>query len=646
MKYLKNKSNFNKKYFLVENKQQSEAILSKLGIGLDNSDYKEIKKMVSGNINYLGLFTKFFFNQNASLTDLDKIITFLKSDDAKKLNKNPLQYEFEELSDEIIDIQNDNKVMDFYRELTSDQKEFVNLDNEDFRVLAEQFYDISNKEGFFKNISKIKSFGILMDSMEEYIEKYKKYGNYDLVLKTLKSNPNLYSVILNDSENKILIAKIRDYEGSKLIGSDNWCIVNSISHWSNYTSNSPRNQYFVWNFSLDPTDPNYYTAYTIGMSDNITSAFDFNNKDIKSKLPRHVKDNQSLLKGPDESDLDEIQLRKFKEEEERKREERERAARILRQKQERAAEHREEELFSSLEEARAFIEYATDNQIIDLEELEESEDEDIYDVVFYENYTHYYMKVFSVGNTSYAVGDYDDMMDACREYLEGFIKEHGYIFNNIDISDYLDIESITDHLMEGEEDYWRDNWRDYSIDGELTSKAMKKVHEIVKFINESSTSDEIKEETNDLIKDHKEGDKDDEELLDELESILDNMEDTFNTEDDDEKEELEEKRQELYDLCGEIKDKDDDDYWEVSESSLEKYVSERRDEISNDPKDYLENMGYDEKSITETLSRYVDDEKLIDDVIDMDGFGHTIGSYGTHDEVSVDDKTYYIIRID
>ena len=34
-------------------------------------------------------------------------------------------------------------------------------------------------------------------------------------------------------------------------------------------------------FSLDPTDPNYYTAYTIGMSDNITSAFDFNNKDIK-----------------------------------------------------------------------------------------------------------------------------------------------------------------------------------------------------------------------------------------------------------------------------------------------------------------------------------------------------------------------------
>ena len=94
MKYLKNISNFGKKFLIKENKQQAESILSKLGLDVDNSDYKEIRSLVGSNTNYLGLFTKFFFTQNASIIDLDKIIVFLRSDDSKKLNENPLKYDF------------------------------------------------------------------------------------------------------------------------------------------------------------------------------------------------------------------------------------------------------------------------------------------------------------------------------------------------------------------------------------------------------------------------------------------------------------------------------------------------------------------------------------------------------------------------
>ena len=347
MKYLKKVSDFNKKSLIKENKQQALSILDKKGLDSNDVNFKEIKRIVNNNTSYLGLFTSFFFEQGASFDDLDKMIGFLRSDDSKKLNKNPLSYNFEDLTDEINEIISDKQVNHFYKELPTEQQNFVDINNSDFRNLAEQFFSIKNKKGFYKNISKIKDFESLLKDMEEYIEKYKKFGNYDSIIDVLSDNPKFYEIVLDDKENEIIIAKIKKYEGSKLVGSGNWCIVNHASHWTSYTSSTPRNQYFVWNFGLELSDPNYFTAYTIGMDGNYYAAFDFNNKNIERIIPKHVKDNKEYLTGPSKSDLDEIQLRKFEEEQARNRERRERELQRLRERQAVAEQHKEDGLFEN-----------------------------------------------------------------------------------------------------------------------------------------------------------------------------------------------------------------------------------------------------------------------------------------------------------
>ena len=44
---------------------------------------------------------------------------------------------------------------------------------------------------------------------------------------------------------------------------------------------------------------------------------------------------------------------------------------------------------------------------------------------------------------------------------------------------------------------------------------------------------------------------------------------------------------------------------------------------------------------------YIDKDEFIQDVIDTDGYGHTINSYdGSADEVRVNDQLFYVMRID
>ena len=46
------------------------------------------------------------------------------------------------------------------------------------------------------------------------------------------------------------------------------------------------------------------------------------------------------------------------------------------------------------------------------------------------------------------------------------------------------------------------------------------------------------------------------------------------------------------------------------------------------------------------IDNYIDKDSLIRDVVDTDGYGHTLNSYdGTADETYVKDKLYYVMRI-
>jgi len=59
-----------------------------------------------------------------------------------------------------------------------------------------------------------------------------------------------------------------------------------------------------------------------------------------------------------------------------------------------------------------------------------------------------------------------------------------------------------------------------------------------------------------------------------------------------------------------------------------------------DPESFMSEMGLN-------WADYIDKDDFINGVIDEDGYGHTINSYdGTADEVYVNDKLFYVMRID
>jgi hypothetical protein len=58
-----------------------------------------------------------------------------------------------------------------------------------------------------------------------------------------------------------------------------------------------------------------------------------------------------------------------------------------------------------------------------------------------------------------------------------------------------------------------------------------------------------------------------------------------------------------------------------------------------DPLEYLTEHGFN-------LENYVNVDGVIDDIIEADGYGHTLNFYdGNADEVTIQNETYYVMRI-
>ena len=69
-------------------------------------------------------------------------------------------------------------------------------------------------------------------------------------------------------------------------------------------------------------------------------------------------------------------------------------------------------------------------------------------------------------------------------------------------------------------------------------------------------------------------------------------------------------------------------------------VQELVSDVRSDPESFMNDHGLD-------LEHYIDKDEFIQDVIDTDGYGHTINSYdGSADEVRVNDQLFYVMRID
>ena len=544
-----------------ENVQQSLRILKDLGIQSNDIPYKLIKNMLSKNPSYMGMFTSFYYEENISIEDLESLFKFLKSNLSSGLPKNPLQYDsYESLVDDIQLIEKDNAVKKVINELPREQKDLLPENIQDDDNLYNLLYEISliKNEGFFKKISKAKTYESLVDLIEDYVKKFKVGASADSIINIIntKLRNDQCEVIYNDEDRGYLVVLTKDYESLSLLGSTNWCIVNQMSTYFDYVDKGGDNiryQYIIYDFNEEIGEPNYMIGATVDRNDNITNSHDYNDGNVKddiySILPEDI---ISLLVGPDQEYIDDYKQRREEIEKEKERLEREANRRRIAEKIRENDQKRENGEWDDDEYVQAL-------RLFLIDEGEIEEDEDIYDVIFdSDDYTHYNDgRIFEVpSGAEYVVYNDDEATEAAIENQENLIDDIGAPSHMI--TKYIDGERFADYYVD--EDYYRDNWMDYDI----------------------SPSE------------------------------------------------------------------DDED--EPDEDELENYIQREKDNIADDPYDYLVNeMGYDSEQTIEQLKHYMTygwEREVAEEIVEIDGRGHCLSSYdGIENESTYNGTTYYIYRI-
>jgi len=256
--------------------------------------------------------------------------------------------------------------------------------------------------------------------------------------------------------------------------------------------------------------------------------------------------------------------------------------------------------------AEALLEFLKDNGNVE-------DDMTIYWLEPEDNYGFYGMSQFTnlkgEKYESYAIGTDDEADKAFYEYEDSLIDELGWGgFTEGFIDNYIDGNAFADYFMQGEEDYYRDEWRDYGIAGVLTSSAQEEISEKEKEIARL-------EEERDILDSSDEGADELDEQIDELNTEIEDI-------------------------------KEDEDNMEVDEDSLEDYINDQKEEISSDPVDYLKNrFGYDGKELSDQLENFINKDEVIEAVKSADGRGIMNGYDGEENEINYNDEWYYIYRI-
>ena len=259
------------------------------------------------------------------------------------------------------------------------------------------------------------------------------------------------------------------------------------------------------------------------------------------------------------------------------------------------------------------------DEISDLEDEIESLSEDKIDVYnIIPTGTYYDTTEFEVINSDlddrrYAVGDDDEMQSSCYDSIENLIDDIGYEgFNASFAKDYIDVESVVDYAEDVYNEDVENNSDVYFDD------------------SERNLSDEQQEEI-DILKMR----------ISQTQQLISNFEKQYGGEDD---ESIEEKIDELTDLIieyeDEIGDIENDPEGDFPQDLIDEKVEELVSDVRQDPENFMNEFGLE-------WDRYIDKDAFIQGVIDTDGYGHTINRYdGNADEVYVQDKLFYVMRID
>jgi len=251
---------------------------------------------------------------------------------------------------------------------------------------------------------------------------------------------------------------------------------------------------------------------------------------------------------------------------------------------------------------------------------------DVYNIVpmKYNFYGLPQFEVIGVGDLEgeeYAVGDESEMDDAALEYAKNYIDEAGIEgFRDHFIEYHLDTDAIEQYFRDFYDDDVRYNIDVYFNESELPDSEeqeqrkqeleeyIEKVEIVIKRLKEKQ------ERLKDEIKDPDEYTK----QYNEIQSRIDIIQGHI----DDSQEEIDNMEPE----------------GEPTEDMIEEKIEEMVSEKMDDPRSSLSEFGMD-------ISEYVDMDSLAAGLVASDGYG-ILGSYdGSYDAEMIDNKYYYILRI-
>jgi len=242
---------------------------------------------------------------------------------------------------------------------------------------------------------------------------------------------------------------------------------------------------------------------------------------------------------------------------------------------------------------------------------EVNEDTTLEDVIFVGDF--YDLDRFSVEGTEYSVGNEYETQKSAEQYLRDMIDSEGIsVFNQDFVKGHLDMREVMNYA----EDYYNDDVYNYAeayFDDKDRMLSSKQQEQVEIFTNK-------KERLENGIK--------------QFQNFIERGNEDFYLSKISEFEELIDE----YNL--EITEINSDPQGEFPDELINDMIATKLSEVKVDPWWFLDDLSVD-------YEQFIDIDALIEEAIDMDGYGHYLATYdGEAHEVYADGDLFYIMRID
>jgi hypothetical protein len=242
---------------------------------------------------------------------------------------------------------------------------------------------------------------------------------------------------------------------------------------------------------------------------------------------------------------------------------------------------------------------------------EVNEDTTLEDVIFVGDF--YDLDRFSVEGTEYSVGNEYETQKSAEQYLRDMIDSEGIsVFNQDFVKGHLDMREVMNYA----EDYYNDDVYNYAeayFDDKDRMLSSKQQEQVEIFTNK-------KERLENGIK--------------QFQNFMERGNEDFYSSKISEFEEL------IDDYNLEITEINSDPQGEFPDELINDMIATKLSEVKVDPWWFLDDLSVD-------YEQFIDIDALIEEAIDMDGYGHYLATYdGEAHEVYADGDLYYIMRID